>query len=281
MEHILRLLARHGFGDVIANLHYFPDMIREPLRRRLAVGRAAHLLARGGAARHGRRRAQRARLLRRRDLPDHLRRRAHGHRPDRALGARTAETGGIAHAGAEARRRPEPARGRDRGRGRPHPGLPGEAGSRPRRSRTSATAASTCSSPRSSTTSPTGRSWTGRRTSSRPCSSRTSPFYGHEIAEYWNDIGNIKEFRQGNFDALDGRGAGAVSIRHRRRIRRRPGDRRAAGVRRRAACEIAARVRLTGPVVLGARCRVGGRVPRSAEASLWPGTERRRLATRS
>ena len=35
MEHILRLLARHGFDDVIANLHYFPDMIREPLRRRL------------------------------------------------------------------------------------------------------------------------------------------------------------------------------------------------------------------------------------------------------
>jgi mannose-1-phosphate guanylyltransferase/phosphomannomutase len=28
MEHILRLLARHGFDDVIANLHYFPDLIR-------------------------------------------------------------------------------------------------------------------------------------------------------------------------------------------------------------------------------------------------------------
>src|SRR5947208_68109 len=30
------------------------------------------------------------------------------------------------------------------------------------------------------------------------------PFYGHEIADYWNDIGNVKEFRQGNFDALEG-----------------------------------------------------------------------------
>ena len=29
MEHILRLLARHGFDDVVANLHYFPDLIRE------------------------------------------------------------------------------------------------------------------------------------------------------------------------------------------------------------------------------------------------------------
>ena len=29
MEHIMRLLARHGFDDVIANLHYFPDLIRD------------------------------------------------------------------------------------------------------------------------------------------------------------------------------------------------------------------------------------------------------------
>jgi mannose-1-phosphate guanylyltransferase len=27
MEHILRLLARHGFGETIANLHWFPDLI--------------------------------------------------------------------------------------------------------------------------------------------------------------------------------------------------------------------------------------------------------------
>src|SRR2546425_5013035 len=27
MEHILQLLARHGFDDVIANLHYFPEQI--------------------------------------------------------------------------------------------------------------------------------------------------------------------------------------------------------------------------------------------------------------
>src|SRR5437667_5006751 len=29
MSHILRLLARHGFEQVVANLHYFPDLIRE------------------------------------------------------------------------------------------------------------------------------------------------------------------------------------------------------------------------------------------------------------
>jgi mannose-1-phosphate guanylyltransferase len=29
MEHILRLLRRHGFGEVVANLHWFPEVIRE------------------------------------------------------------------------------------------------------------------------------------------------------------------------------------------------------------------------------------------------------------
>ena len=29
MEHILELLARHGFSEVIANLHWFPDTIRD------------------------------------------------------------------------------------------------------------------------------------------------------------------------------------------------------------------------------------------------------------
>ena len=29
MEHIVLLLSRHGFGQAIANLHWFPDLIRE------------------------------------------------------------------------------------------------------------------------------------------------------------------------------------------------------------------------------------------------------------
>lgn len=29
MEHIVRLLARHGYTDIIANLHYLPDMLKE------------------------------------------------------------------------------------------------------------------------------------------------------------------------------------------------------------------------------------------------------------
>jgi mannose-1-phosphate guanylyltransferase len=31
------------------------------------------------------------------------------------------------------------------------------------------------------------------------------PFYSHEIDDYWNDIGNLEELRQGNFDALTGK----------------------------------------------------------------------------
>jgi len=31
IEHILRLLRRHGFGEVVANLHWFPDTIRDHL----------------------------------------------------------------------------------------------------------------------------------------------------------------------------------------------------------------------------------------------------------
>src|SRR5436189_130499 len=30
------------------------------------------------------------------------------------------------------------------------------------------------------------------------------PFYSHEVAAYWNDIGNIDELRSGNMDALQG-----------------------------------------------------------------------------
>ena len=57
MEHGLRLLARHGFTEVIANLSYLPGADQGPLRRRLRLRRRALLQRRGGAAGHrGRRR---------------------------------------------------------------------------------------------------------------------------------------------------------------------------------------------------------------------------------
>jgi mannose-1-phosphate guanylyltransferase len=94
-------------------------------------------------------------------------------------------------------------------------------------------------------------------------------FYGHEIAEYWNDIGNIKEFRQGNFDAL----AGEVRVQFDPRLVNPDGlEIEEPPVYVGAGCEIAPRVRLAGPAVLGAGCRVGeGAAIR--DSVLWPGTE--------
>jgi len=87
------------------------------------------------------------------------------------------------------------------------------------------------------------------------------PFYSHEIDAYWNDIGNLEELRQGNLDALLGAvevEAGAPTV--------------ADGIRAAspldgaevsgpaligAEVEIGAGVRLEGPVVVGDGCRIG------------------------
>ncbi len=51
MEHILDLLARHGFTDVVANLHYFPDSIREHFGERLQYRYEPELLGTAGGVR--------------------------------------------------------------------------------------------------------------------------------------------------------------------------------------------------------------------------------------
>jgi mannose-1-phosphate guanylyltransferase len=51
MEHILDLLARHGFGEVIANLHYFPDSISEHFGDRLSYHYEEELLGTAGGVR--------------------------------------------------------------------------------------------------------------------------------------------------------------------------------------------------------------------------------------
>jgi mannose-1-phosphate guanylyltransferase/mannose-1-phosphate guanylyltransferase/phosphomannomutase len=80
------------------------------------------------------------------------------------------------------------------------------------------------------------------------------PFHIHEIDEYWNDVGSLDELRAGTFDALEGElklGLG-------------PGDP-PEGVEVidgpvwvGEECEFGEGVRLMGPVVIGDRCRVGG-----------------------
>jgi mannose-1-phosphate guanylyltransferase len=94
-------------------------------------------------------------------------------------------------------------------------------------------------------------------------------FYGHEITEYWNDIGNIKEFRQGNFDAL----AGEVNVEiDGGRVNPAGLELDEEPVYVGEGCEIGSDVRLTGPLVLGDRCHVGEGAS-IRESVLWPGTE--------
>jgi mannose-1-phosphate guanylyltransferase len=51
MEHILDLLDRHSFSEVIANLHYFPDSIREHFGSRIAYHYEPELLGTAGGVR--------------------------------------------------------------------------------------------------------------------------------------------------------------------------------------------------------------------------------------
>ena len=52
MAHIVDLLDRHGFDEVIANLHYFPDSIREYFGDRLAYRFEEELLGTAGGVRN-------------------------------------------------------------------------------------------------------------------------------------------------------------------------------------------------------------------------------------
>ncbi len=51
MEHIVELLDRHGFHEVIANLHYFPESIREYFGGRLSYRYEEELLGTAGGVR--------------------------------------------------------------------------------------------------------------------------------------------------------------------------------------------------------------------------------------
>jgi mannose-1-phosphate guanylyltransferase len=69
------------------------------------------------------------------------------------------------------------------------------------------------------------------------------PFYSHEIEAYWNDIGNLEELRAGNLDAL----AGAVAVESEGEV--------VAGFRSGRPEEDEGE--LVGPVLLGPGCSIG------------------------
>jgi mannose-1-phosphate guanylyltransferase len=92
------------------------------------------------------------------------------------------------------------------------------------------------------------------------------PFYGHQTDAYWNDIGNLEELRQGNFDALAGRVkvefppttelADGVLAGEGTSIE---GIETTAPILLGSGCEVGADASLHGPLVIGDRCRIGTR----------------------
>jgi mannose-1-phosphate guanylyltransferase len=90
------------------------------------------------------------------------------------------------------------------------------------------------------------------------------PFYVHNAAGYWNDVGSLDEYRQGNFDAISG--AVAVDLEASELTdgvfaaqgTTLPDDAEVTGpVLLGADCEVSAGARLDGPVVVGNGCRIG------------------------
>jgi mannose-1-phosphate guanylyltransferase/mannose-1-phosphate guanylyltransferase/phosphomannomutase len=105
------------------------------------------------------------------------------------------------------------------------------------------------------------------------------PFYIHEVREYWNDVGSLGELRQGTFDALRGElrlevegeeVAPGVVVSGGRPL---PEDAEVEGpVWIGRDVEIGSGVRLMGPVVLGDGATVGDRA-QLRETIVFPGTD--------
>jgi mannose-1-phosphate guanylyltransferase len=102
------------------------------------------------------------------------------------------------------------------------------------------------------------------------------PFYAHEIDAYWNDIGNLEELRGGNLDAL----GGAVAVEREGEVVE--GFRSGSPAEDEGAlvgpvllgpgCEIGEDVRIDGPSVIGDGVRVGAGA-RLREVIALPGAE--------
>ena len=94
------------------------------------------------------------------------------------------------------------------------------------------------------------------------------PFYVHEIEDYWNDVGSLDELRQGTFDALEGK----------MRIEVSPGDPPdhveviEGPVWVGQDCDFGDGVRIIGPVVVGDGARVGDGAS-LRESIVFPGTD--------
>ena len=244
MEHMLHLLRRHGVRELAANLHYHPDKIRELLRRRLRLRRRPALQPRAGTAGHGRRASEPFREF----LGDGTFVVVSGDAlTDIDLTAFVAAhraTGGIATLAVKQVDDPS-LYGVVVHERRPHHRLPGEAAGRGgalrplqlRHLRLRAGDLRLRARP--------ARSSTGPRTSSRPCSPPACRSTSGRSRRYWNDVGNIEQYRLSNFDALLGRVKLDV-----------PGREIAPRVWVGEGTQIEPGVRLEPPLLLGAGCLV-------------------------
>jgi mannose-1-phosphate guanylyltransferase len=103
------------------------------------------------------------------------------------------------------------------------------------------------------------------------------PFHVHRIDAYWNDVGSLPEYLRGNLDAVQG----AVQVELAGELLEPSGgdealERGDPGVCGRVlageGCEIGAGVRLDGPLVIGAGCTIGAGA-RVKESVVLPGAE--------
>ena len=106
------------------------------------------------------------------------------------------------------------------------------------------------------------------------------PFFIHEIDDYWNDVGSLEELRQGTFDLLEGRldlplsgspAAEGVTVGHGTGL---DGVELVEGPRAwiGEGCELGDGVKLMGRVVLGDGCRIGAGAA-LRDTIVFPGTE--------
>jgi mannose-1-phosphate guanylyltransferase/mannose-1-phosphate guanylyltransferase/phosphomannomutase len=271
MEHILDLLARHGFEEVIANLHYFPDTIREYFGDRLSYHHEPELLGTAGGVRAC------AEFFG--DQPflvisgDALTDIDLG-----ALAARHRDSGGIATLAvkkvSDTREYGVVLHDRDgRVTGFQEKPAPEEALSQ----------LGNCGiyvfSPEIFDYFP-ARDFADWAQDVFPALlDNDVPFYVHEIHEYWNDVGSLAELRQGTFDALEGElNLGLAARELAPGVLAADGSQLPAGAQVEGpawigeGAQLADDVRLMGPVVLGRGCRVGAGAQLRSSIVL-PGTE--------
>ncbi len=271
MEHILELLSRHGYEQVIANLHYFPETIEEYFGDRLSYHYEAELLGTAGGVRACREFfGEEPFLVISGDALTDI--------DLTALAARHLDAGGIATLSvkkvADTREYGVVLHDRDgRITGFQEKPAPEEALSD----------LGNCGiyvfSPEIFDYFPE-RPFADWAQDVFPALLQNDvPFYIHEVHEYWNDVGSLGELRQGTFDALEGELHLEIAGEQRE-----PGVTVAGDTKLPADAEIdgpawigedvriGAGVRLTGPVVLGDGASIGdGAQLRSS--IVFPGTE--------